>query len=67
MEFKLYCERCGSRIFISNTEVKTKDEISSEIIFKIEVCSTCLEDSRKDGFEEGKEQGYSDGLLAGDK
>ena len=62
MEIKTYCEHCGSEL-----ENEIAISIDQTVNLKIISCIDCMSDAKFEGYKEGEEKGYSDGLLAGDK
>lgn len=60
MEIKMFCTDCGSELTVDTI----KTPIPSVLIpIKVDPCQHCLEDKRKEGWDEGHEAGYSEGLV----
>ena len=60
MQIEHYCENCGKKL-----SVKIHQFVGDVVRIKVRPCNFCLNISNERGHEEGKEQGYSEGLVAG--
>jgi len=59
MEIKVYCKHCGEELDVNITPSTKHLELV------VEPCNHCLEETRKEGWNEGNEAGYSNGLVEG--
>jgi len=57
MEIKTYCTDCGNELVLD-----IKPALLS-IQLTVEPCFHCTETTRKEGWDEGHEAGYSEGLV----
>ena len=60
MEIKVFCNHCGLK-----STVVPKISANGDIWIKSDPCQACISEAKNVGFGEGKEQGYSEGLIAG--
>lgn len=58
MEIKLHCSTCGAEL-----KAEVYQFIDHIVRIRIELCDVCLMEMRQEGWDEGQEQGYSEGLI----
>lgn len=59
VDVQVYCGGCGAGICGNVTQGKREGEIH------IDPCDKCLDEAKNEGFAEGNDEGYEQGLIDG--
>lgn len=54
-EFDIVCADCGADLDVDETE-----ESAGKYVAKVSACEVCMNEERKEGFNEGYEEGLSE-------